>query len=47
MIRFLKGFIQSKEKEIINESNNSVKSLNKEWADFLKKDTYVRVAVFF
>ena len=38
---FIKEFIQRKEKEIISNSDKAVKSLNKDWKSFLKKDTYL------
>ena len=38
---FIKDFIQRKEKEIINNSDKALKSLNKEWKSFSKKDTYL------
>lgn len=38
---FIKDFIQRKEKEIINQSNGAVKTLNKDWNVFQKKDMYL------
>ena len=38
---FINDFIQRKEKEIINQSNNAVKTLNKDWNSFQKKDMYL------
>ncbi len=38
---FIKDFIKKKENEIITQSNNAVKILNKEWNAFQKKDTYL------
>ncbi|MGM5484234.1 MAG: UvrD-helicase domain-containing protein [Nanobdellota archaeon] len=38
---FIKNFIKKKEKEIISNSDKAVKSLDKEWKSFLKKDTYL------
>jgi len=38
---FIRDFIVKKEKEIINDSNISVKSLDKNWNSFSKKDTYL------
>lgn len=38
---FIRDFINRKENEIINDSNISVKTLNKNWNSFLKQDTYL------
>ena len=38
---FIKDFIQRKEKETINQSNNAVKTLDKDWDNFQKKDMYL------
>lgn len=38
---FIKQFIKRKENEIISQSNNAVKILDKDWKDFLKNDTYL------
>lgn len=40
-MKFILDFIKRKEKEIINESNIAVTTLNKRWDSFLKKDTYL------
>ena len=40
-MQFIKEFIKKKENEIIRQSNNAVKKLNKDWNNFLKKDTYL------
>ena len=38
---FINNFIKRKQKEIIARSNNAVKTLNKSWRNFLKKDAYI------
>ena len=38
---FIKDFIQRKEKEIINQSNSAVKTLDKDWSNFQKEDKYL------
>ncbi len=40
-MHFIKEFKKRKENEIISQSNNAVKLLDKDWKDFLKNDTYL------
>lgn len=40
-MQFIKEFIKRKENEIIRQSNNVLKILDKDWKDFLKNDTYL------
>jgi len=40
-MKFITEFIQKKENEIINQSNNAVKTLNKDWNLFFKNETYL------
>ena len=40
-MQFIKEFIKRKENEIISQSNNAVKILDKDWKNFLKNDTYL------
>lgn len=40
-MRFIKDFIKRKEEEILSFSYNAVKKLDKDWNNFLKKDTYL------
>lgn len=40
-MQFIKEFIKKKENEIIGQSNNAIKALDKDWSNFSKNDTYL------
>jgi DNA helicase IV len=40
-MQFIKEYIKKKENEIIGQSNNAVKALDKDWNNFSKNDTYL------
>lgn len=40
-MQFLKEFIKKKKQEIIGQSNNAVKTLDKNWNNFLRNDAYL------
>ena len=41
-MRFIRDFIKRKEKEIINDSNIALRTLDKKWTSFLKQDIYLK-----